>query len=139
MESVDFYDKVKKPTSAMLKKALGRAYPLWEELRCAIGEQFAPLTEDWVFSGKNYGWSLRLKRKKRAVLYMWPVEIPFQACFVIGGKAAEAARQSRLPAALMKQIDEAPKYVEGRVVQIPIKSKRDVANAVKLAAVKMAN
>ena len=32
-----------------------------------------PVTEDWSFSGAKYGWILRLKRKKRVVLYLIPL------------------------------------------------------------------
>ena len=60
-----FYEKTKKPTDDELAEALGPAISLWHELRRLIAQQFAPLTEEWVFSGKSYGWSLRLKQKKK--------------------------------------------------------------------------
>ena len=37
-----------------------------------ISSEYGPVTEQWNFSGKNYGWGFRLKHKDRIVLYMTP-------------------------------------------------------------------
>jgi hypothetical protein len=59
--------------------------------------------------------------------------------FVLGDKAVEAARQSKLPKAVMKIIDEAPRYPEGTGVRLEIAARKDLAAVKKLAAVKLAN
>jgi hypothetical protein len=134
-----FYDKTAEPAENELAAALGPAGKLWHELRLRIASEFAPLTEEWVFSGKNYGWSLRLKQKKRAVLYMKPLEGHFRVSFAFGEKAVKAAHQSGLPASVLKLIDNGPKYPEGWGVRMEVRGEKDVRTAVKLAGIKMAN
>jgi ribosomal protein S12 len=51
----------------------------------------------------------------------------------------EAARQSRLPKAVKKIIDEAPRYPEGTGVRLEITARKDLAAIRKLAEVKLAN
>lgn len=49
---------------------------------------------DWGFSGKKWGWGLRLKQKKRAVVYLTPTNGHFWAGFALGQKAVDAAFDS---------------------------------------------
>ena len=55
-------DKSREPGNGELDEALGQSRGLWNELKDHIAMQYKPLTEEWVFSGKNYGWSLRLSK-----------------------------------------------------------------------------
>jgi len=139
MASSVFMDKLKKPGDEELAEALGKAVGLWKELKRRLAEQHDPLTDEWVYSGKNYGWSLRLKWKKRAIVYLTPLDRCFRVAFAFGEKAVQAAHQSDLPASVLKIIDEAPKYAEGRGVRMEIHGAEDVRLAVKLAGIKMAN
>jgi hypothetical protein len=134
-----FDDKLKKPEDEELTMILGRAAGLWNELRALIGSQFSPLTEEWVFSGKNYGWSLRLKQKKRAILYMTPCLKHFRVGLAFGEKAFQAARQCGLPSSALEIIEKAPKYPEGRAVRFEVRKKLDVRTALTFAGIKMAN
>ena len=51
----------------------------------------------------------------------------------------EAARASKLSKALMKLIDEAPRYPEGTGVRLEVTTRRHLPAVLKLAAVKLAN
>ena len=134
-----FDDKLREPGAAELAEALGRTHGLWNELKELIDKKFDPLAEEWVFSGKNYGWSLRLKQKKRAILYMTPCTGHFRVAFAFGERAVQAALQSGLPAHVQDLINNAPKYPEGRGVRMEVKDKQDVRIAVKLAEIKIAH
>ncbi len=134
-----FDDKTKTPQDGTLADALGRAWSRWNELKSALSAQHGPLAEEWVFGGKNWGWSLRLKHKKRAIVYLTPCRRHFLAGLALGEKAVKAARQSDLSATVLQLIDDATKYAEGRAVRIEVRHKRDVDIVVKLAAAKMAN
>ena len=134
-----FVDKAHTPTDEEVAKVLGPAVGLWNELKNIIVGQYEPITEEWAFSGKKHGWAFRLKQKKRAIVNMVPLDGRFRAGFALGEKAVAAARQNSLPADVMKIIDEAPKYAEGRGVSMLIYSKEDVQSIVKIAAAKMAN
>jgi hypothetical protein len=134
-----FDDKSKKPTASSLKRTLSRTSTHWDDLIAHIASEYPPLDETWSFSGANWGWSLRLKQKKRTVLYMTPCSGYFLVGFVLGEKAVKAAHGSRLPDSVLTIIDGAKKYAEGRAVRIEIRNKKDLENARKLSAIKMAN
>ena len=134
-----FDDKSKQPRAVDLKKTLGPATAQWDSLIAHIVAQYSPLEETWNFSGANWGWSLRLKQKKRTVLYMTPCNGFFLVGFALGEKAVKAAHDSPLPGSILTVIDEAKKYAEGRAVRIEIKNKKDLEITKKLAAIKMAN
>lgn len=134
-----FDDKSNKPRAEDLKRMLGRTSAHWDELTSHIAAKLAPLDETWMFSGTAWGWSLRLKQKKRTVLYMTPCKRHFLVGFVLGEKAVKAAHESSLPDAVLTAIDGAKKYVEGRAVRLEIRKKSDLQVAKKLAAIKMAN
>jgi hypothetical protein len=134
-----FDDKSKEPTASALKKTLGRTSSHWDRLVGHLATEFEPLDEMWMFSGANWGWSLRLKQKKRTVLYMTPCKGHFLVGFVLGEKAVKAAHDSTLPDSVLTIIDKAKKYVEGRGVRLEVRNKKDCDNVVNLAAIKMAN
>ena len=134
-----FDDKSKKPATGDLKETLGRTHVHWDNLTAHIAAEFAPCDMTWNFAGAKWGWSLRLKQKKRTVLYMTPCRKHFLVGFALGGKAVRAAHEGGLPASVLKTIDEAPKYAEGRGVRLEIRNKKDLEAVKELAAIKMAN
>ena len=132
-------DKSRAPNPRSLKKVLGRAASHWADLAGFLASEYEPLTEKWNFAGAKWGWSLRLIQKKRTILYMTPARGFFYVGFVLGEKAVKAAHATRLPAAVIAEIDGARKYAEGRGVRLEVKTKKMVEAVKKLAAVKMAN
>jgi hypothetical protein len=134
-----FGDKASPPRDRALEEVLGRTSSLWSRLKHDLQETYGPLIEEWNFSGKAYGWSFRLKQKKRTLVYMTPCRAHFLASFALGEKACRAAHSAGLPATVLAVIDGAPKYAEGRGVRIPVRSRRDVDNVECLVAIKAAN
>jgi hypothetical protein len=134
-----FDDKAREPTDADVAEVLADASRLWNDLKRQIESRFDPLAEDWTFSGKKWGGSLRLKHKRRAVLYMTPSTGFFYVGFALGEKAVAAARSSNLPQSLVEIIDSSQKYAEGRAVRLEVRSATDLDNVINVAAIKMAN
>lgn len=134
-----FDDKSKEPGAGELAKVLGRSATHWTRLIDCISSEYSPLTVTWNFAGAKWGWSLRLKQKKRTVLYMTPCAKHFLVGFALGEKAVKAAHENKLPGPVLAVIDEAPRYAEGRGVRIEVRTKKDLENVLKVAAVKMAN
>ena len=134
-----FDDKSRLPNERDLAEMLGPTSALWNDLKAHLASHYEPLTEQWNYSGKNYGWGLQLKQKKRTVLYMTPCQGYFLASFALGEKAVQAAHQSDLPDSVLSVIDSARKYAEGRGVRLEVRSKTDLESIKKLAAIKMAN
>ncbi len=134
-----FDDTTKEPTREELTEVLGQATRLWDQLILNLRSRFGPLAEEWGFSGKRWGWALRLKHKKRAVLYLTPSDGFFYAGFALGHKAVDAAHESDLPPSVLAIIDSSQKYAEGRAVRIEVRSDVDVRSVTQLADIKMAN
>jgi len=133
---MSFDDRTKAPDSKALAKGLGPSKALWDELVAHIATAYPPITEAWGF---YKSWSLRLKRKDRTIVYLLPGEGGFRCAFVFGGKATDAARQAKLPKAVLKAIDEAPVYAEGRGFRLEVRTAKDVETVKSLAAIKMAH
>ena len=134
-----FDDKNREPTAPEVAEVLRGTAALWEKLTSEIASLFDPVAQEWTFSGKKWGWALRLKHKKRAILYMTPTEDFFVVGFALGEKAAKAAHASDLPPGLIEQIDGSQKYAEGRAVRLEVKATEDVDNVVSIAVIKMSN
>ncbi|MBZ5536745.1 MAG: DUF3788 domain-containing protein [Acidobacteriia bacterium] len=134
-----FDDKSKLPEEDQIRETLGKTFTHWNELKRRIGARFAPLSVDWGFSSKKSGWGLRLRQGKRTVLYMTPCKGYFLASFALGEKAVKASRDCDLPVSVLKIIDTATKFAEGRGVRLEVRSAEDVRNIEKLAVIKMAN
>ena len=126
-------EKARHPTEDQLRAVLGRSYGSWIKLLALIAERINPATEVWKFST---GWSLRVLHKDRVIVYLIPQQNQFLASFALGEKAVAAARAARLSAAVLRIIDDAPRYAEGRGVRIPVRGSRQLTTLARLAQIK---
>ena len=85
------------------------------------------------------GWSLRVKRKARTIVWLGPRESAFIAAFILGDKAMRAAQAGKLPQRIIEMMNAAPKYPEGTGVCLLIKTQKDIATVKSLTAIKLAN
>ena len=131
-----FGDKSRTPGADDLRRVLGKSAPLWDLLIAETRDAPAPIAGEWRFAGAKYGWSLRLRRRDRVVLYMTPQSGQFLLGLALGVKAIASAGNT-LPERVRALIDEAPHYAEGRGIRFPIRKEADVAAAGQLAALKM--
>jgi hypothetical protein len=132
-----FIGKLEKPTDADLTAALGPAKALWNELLAALANEYKINIQEWNSYSRKAGWSLRLIREKRAILYLSPCRGCFFVSFALGDRAVEAARQSGLPRHVIKIINKAKRYAEGTAVRIEMKKPKDIDIVKRLAAIKM--
>jgi hypothetical protein len=132
---MSFDDKGKAPDDKALAKDLGPAKKLWDDFVGHVAAAYGPVTEAWGF---YKSWSLRLKKKDRTIVYLLPRDGHFLCAFVFGGKATDAARTAKLPKAVLKEIEAAPVYAEGRGFRLEVRTAKDVETMTKLAAIKMA-
>jgi hypothetical protein len=127
------------PTDAKLAAALGAAKAAWDQLLTCLAQELDVKDQEWKRHSPKWGWSLRVKRKARTVVWLSPRTGCFEVLFILGGKAMQAARQSRLPQRVTRVSDEAPKYPEGTGVRLEVKSARDLSTLMKLAEIKVAH
>lgn len=134
-----FDDAAHAPDPAALAATLGPTAPLWERIARGVAERHAPIDEAWHFGGRSYGWSMRLRRKDRTVLYLIPQSGHFLVGVVFGEKALRGARAAGVPAPVMEMFDAARPYAEGRGIRLPVRSAVDAEVVLALAAIKLAH
>lgn len=139
MRANAFIGKTTPPTDSELARVLGSAKAVWDQLLADLAQESGVSGHEWKCHSPKWGWSLRGKRKERTIVWLSPAESVFNVLFILGGKAMQAARESKLPLRIVKVIDEAPKYPEGTGVRLEVKSPRDLGTLKKLAAIKLAN
>ena len=66
MDSSVFMDKSIIPDNDDVEKAVGELAKIWFKIRELVIEKYPEAKEEWNFPGKKYGWSFRIKDKKRA-------------------------------------------------------------------------
>jgi hypothetical protein len=134
-----FIGKPAPPTASELATALRKSSLLWERLIRELKTAQLIDGQEWHSYSKKAGWSLKLKRDDRVILYMSPLDGCFRASFALGEKALQAARASGLSAATLKLLAEAKKYAEGTAARIEVRSAEDVETVKKLAKAKVEN
>ena len=134
-----FINRPKPPTDAELAAALGPARAVWDQLLASLARKCEASLHEWKCYSPKWGWSLRVLRKKRTIVWLAPCPGYFQVAFIFGDKAMQAARQSKWPKRVIKMMDEAPKYPEGTGIRLEVKLSRDIATLKKHAANKLAN
>ena len=133
-----FDDESHPPEPGELEAVLRRSAEPWGQMVAHVEATYPPITQVWTFAGAKYGWSMRLKRRDRVVLYMTPQPGSFLLGVVLGERAAKAAHDSGLPTPVLALIDDAPRYGEGRGIRCTVSTGEDLAVARALAALKMA-
>jgi hypothetical protein len=134
-----FIGQAKKPTPAEVSAVLGPSAKIWQQLVDWLAEEQGVTVQEWKSYSIKHGWSLRLKLKKRTIIYLVPFSGCFGAMFILGDKAVKTARQSKLPKSVAKVIEDAPRYPEGTGVRLTVKAAKDLGAIRKLAIIKLEN
>jgi hypothetical protein len=130
-------DESREPEEQQIDALLGDAATQWRALIDAISEAHPPVIESWSFGGIKYGWSLRLNRKARVILYLIPQDGGFLAGIVLGERAFQEARSLQLPDHVRRLLEGAPLYGEGHGFRIPVADSEDVRAVTQLVKMKM--
>lgn len=134
-----FIGRTAVPADEDLSDALGSTRPLWDQVLSVLASQFGLSEWEWNSYSPKYGWSVRVKKGKRNILYLSPCRSCFRVAFVLGGKAVKAARETKVPARVMKLIDSGKQYPEGLGIYLEVKSSRDLSPIQTLTALKLAH
>jgi hypothetical protein len=134
-----FAGQAKRPTETELASALGAADGLWKELVANLKRELKLDAQEWNSYSVKAGWSLRLQSKKRNIVYLAPGVGCFLASFALGDKAVAEARKRKLPAGVLKIIDQAKRYAEGTAVRMEVHTAKDASVVKTLAKIKLEN
>ena len=133
-----FVDDSKKPTEKDIEEKLSGMMAVWKDTKDFISMNYPDISEEWLF-GKNYGWTLRVKSKKRTILYFTPCQDYFMVGLVYGNKATETAMNSDLQQDIKELIKSARVYAEGRAFRVEVKSVDALEDLKNLIVIKMDN
>ena len=138
METSIFMDLTKTPVTTDLEIPLGTTFPIWKELRDFVFEKYPKSVEEWHISVKKYGWSFRIKDKKRAKIYLSPREGFFWATMVFGQKATDQISISDISEHLKEEQLNSRVYVEGRLIRMKVNNNSLTGDIKKLIEFKLA-
>jgi hypothetical protein len=134
-----FDDPAAAPTADTLTEVLGEAAPWWRALVDDVRRNAGTVTETWSFGGTKSGWSMRLLKGDRVLVYLTPQDGRLLVGGVLGEKAIAAATTAGIASErTLAVIAAAPRYAEGRGVRITVESEADLPVAMELARTKLA-
>ena len=134
-----FSDKTTIPTDQDLVENIGATYALWHQIQEFVLDQYPEGIEEWNYPGKKYGYSFRIKDKKRAILYFLPRNNYFKVAFVFGQKATDIIMKSNIAPEIKNDLSLARKYAEGRGIRITVKNDFNIPDIKRLVEIKLAN
>jgi len=138
MDTSIFTNKAETPDDSMLSEALGEMFKVWLEIRAYVFKVYPQAIQEWNLPGQKYGWSFRIKDKKRAIIYMLPRDKFFLVAFVFGEKATIDALGSNISPEIKSIIETAKVYAEGRGFRIEVITEDIVGDIKKLIDIKLA-
>ena len=134
-----FAGYAKAPTESELNRVLASARQLWYRLLEELADDLNLTATEWNTSSPRRGWSFRVKRGERIIVYLSPLPGSFQASFLLGDKALRAALASGLPSDTLALIRNASKCAVGTGVRVEVHGAKDIAVVKKLAEAKLTN
>src|SRR5450631_2062840 len=134
-----FIGQKKEPTAAELISTLGPTFRLWKDLIDWLINEAGVNTQEWSSISPKFGWALRMKLKKRTIVYLGPCAGCFRASFVLGDRAVAAAHSSGLQQNIIREIEGSRRYAEGTGVRLIIRAAKDLVAIRKLVQIKLAN
>ncbi len=138
MEASIFQDKSIKPDEKSLKKALGIVFKNWQTIHKHVHTKYKDAIDDWNYPGVKYGWSFKIKDKKRAIVYLLPRDKYFKAAFVFGQKAAEEILKTNVSKEIKEELTNAKVYAEGRGIRINVDD-NNINDVLTLIDIKLRN
>lgn len=132
-----FTNKENIPSFSDLKENLGNTFILWNQIKDYVLEKYPMAKQEWNFPGKSFGWSFRIKDTKRVIIYLLPRKMYFKVAFVFGEKAMIEIINSDISKEIIKELQAAKKYAEGRGIRIEVKNKEDLMDIKMLIDVKL--
>lgn len=138
MKSV-FMQKAEVPSSHDLKKVLSDTFELWTQIVDFTKKKYPGAIEEWNYSGEKYGWSFRIKDKKRVLVYLLPRDNYFKVAFVFGQKAMNEIVNNNVSENIINELKSAKVYAEGRGIRIEVNRKSIIPDIKRLVTIKIEN
>jgi hypothetical protein len=134
-----FIGHTARPSPLEVATALGPSAATWTQFIDWLADVHNVLVHEWKSDSLRYGWSLRLKKKDRTIVYLAPCQGCFRVSFVLGSHAMEIVHQTNFPPNVAQAIAEAPHYAEGTGIRLIVHRPSDLLPIRTLAEIKLAN
>ncbi len=116
MEERVFVDRNRLPEAATLKEALGKAYPLFEDI-----VSFASgCSSEWKYYNRRYGWTLRFQWRKKPFFWITPLKGNFHLGFSLKKEEKDLFLTLDVSEKTRRLISDAKQFPEGYAVQFVI-------------------
>jgi hypothetical protein len=125
------------PNEESLYEVLGTTYPLWKIIERDVFEKDTTAKPEWHYSGVKFGWSYRIKEKKRVIVYLLPRNKYFKVAFVFGQKATDSIMNSTINNQIKTVLQDAKGHAEGKGIRIDIKEDSLIEDIKKLIQIKI--
>lgn len=139
MDTSVFTNKAVVPGDGDLFVELKETHDLWNTIRDHVHKLYPDAIDEWNYSGRKFGWSFRIKDKKRVIIYLLPREGYFKVAFVFGQKATDAVLNSEVADDIKEQLQAANVYAEGRGIRIDIRDPHILRDVREMIAIKLAH
>ena len=137
MDRSIFADESQRPSEGDLVDALGYNIKYWTEIKDYVCLKYPKAFKEWNFPGQKYGWSFRIKDKKRAIIYLLPRDRYFKVAFVFGQKATDEIMNSNIASEIKDILESARVYAEGRGIRIDVTDNNVIEEIKKLVDIKL--
>lgn len=134
-----FAGQKESPSDEKLTAALGKARVAWDQLLQMLAADYGVDIAEWSSYSVKAGWSLRMKQRKRTIVWLSPAVGCFQVMFILGTRATAAAAVAGLSAVAHQALEDGVKYSEGTGVRLVIRNARELGSVKKLVAIKLAH
>ena len=138
MDTSIFIDNTYKPEQKDLIAALGKTYNLWQDIINLVYLKYPNAVSDWNFPGQKYGWSFKIKDKKRAIIYLLPRDKRFMVAFNFGQEAFKKIMASKISEEIKHSLESAKVYAEGRGIRIEVRNQKPLKDISQLIDIKLA-
>jgi hypothetical protein len=132
-------NKTHLPSDEDLHSALGKSASFWNEIAEFVILKYPKAIKEWGYPGSKYGWSYRIKDKKRVIIYLLPRDGFFKAAFVFGQKAVDVIMTTGISNEIKNELAAARVYAEGRGIRIDVKDSTILTDIKKLVEIKLSN
>ena len=118
---------------------LGSSFIFWEQISQLVLSKYPQAVSEWNYPAQKYGWSFRIKDKKRAIIYLLPLDRLFMVAFVFGDKAVAEIMKAPITQEIKSELSQARKYAEGRGIRIEVKDDSLLGEIEQLIDIKLNN
>jgi len=132
-----FVDRSQEPSLASVRKALAGARAAWDDLEAHLAETYGIKGSFHFMYGERYGWALRFQKSGRFILAMYPNRSHFTVQIVLGRAQVAAATEMKLPPFIVRVLEAAKDYPEGKWLFIPARSVKSARELRDLIALKI--